>query len=184
MQTIFLLPALITWRLCWSVGVDLSQYRSSTVHHPAGSELRQEFGMENAKPFIRDPIWYIKPPSKSPQNDIWINYKPNGKQSILRFLILGERTGTVCRTTFTIPRSQMISVQSEIRSAIYTTRVIEGFHRQRRAATKTKGSFISAEALMKRPFPAPDDIWSKGIDLLTTGTRHWGSTFDSFRRSS
>ena len=37
----------------------------------------------------------------------------------------------------------------EIRRVIYTTIFIEGFHRQLRKATKTKGAFTSDEALMK-----------------------------------
>lgn len=49
----------------------------------------------------------------------------------------------------------------EIRRIIYTTNIIEGFHRQLRAITKSKGAFSSEEALMKLLFLAQDDISSK-----------------------
>ena len=48
-----------------------------------------------------------------------------------------------------------------IRRVIYTTNVIEGFHRQLRKVTKTKGAFTSDEALMKLLYLAQEDITSK-----------------------
>ena len=48
-----------------------------------------------------------------------------------------------------------------IRKVIYTTNVIEGFHRQLRKVTKTKGAFTSDEALMKLLYLAQEDITSK-----------------------
>lgn len=49
----------------------------------------------------------------------------------------------------------------EIRRVIYTTNAIEGFHRQLRKVTKTKGAFSSDEALMKLLFLAQEDITAK-----------------------
>ena len=49
----------------------------------------------------------------------------------------------------------------EIRRVIYTTNIIEGFHRQLRKVTKTKGSFSSDEALMKLLYLVQEDITSK-----------------------
>lgn len=40
----------------------------------------------------------------------------------------------------------------KIRTVMYTTNIIEGFHRQLRKATKTKGAFTSEQALMKLLF--------------------------------
>lgn len=54
----------------------------------------------------------------------------------------------------------------EIRKVIYTTNIIEGFHRQLRSVTKTKGAFTSEDALIKLLFLAQDSIvakWNKPI---------------------
>ncbi len=45
--------------------------------------------------------------------------------------------------------STFFDYNSDIRRVIYTTNVIEGFHRQVRKVTKTKGAFTSDQALMK-----------------------------------
>jgi putative transposase len=49
----------------------------------------------------------------------------------------------------------------EIRRIMYTTNIIEGFHRQLRAVTKTKGAFQSEDALMKLLFLVQENITSK-----------------------
>lgn len=49
----------------------------------------------------------------------------------------------------------------EIRKVIYTTNVIEGFHRQLRKVTKTKGAFTSDDALMKLLYLVQQDITDK-----------------------
>lgn len=50
---------------------------------------------------------------------------------------------------------------AEVRRLIYTTNPIEGFHRQVRKYTKTKGSFTSENALFKLVFCAIKEIMSK-----------------------
>jgi transposase-like protein len=45
--------------------------------------------------------------------------------------------------------STFFDYNPDIRRVIYTTNVIEGFHRQVRKVTKTKGAFTSDQALMK-----------------------------------
>ena len=50
---------------------------------------------------------------------------------------------------------------SEVRRLIYTTNPIEGFHRQVRKYTKTKGSFTSENALFKLMFCAIKQITAK-----------------------
>lgn len=50
---------------------------------------------------------------------------------------------------------------SEVRKLIYTTNPIEGFHRQVRKYTKTKGSFTSENALFKLMFCAIKQITAK-----------------------
>lgn len=49
----------------------------------------------------------------------------------------------------------------EIRRVIYTTNIIEGFHRQLRKVTKTKGAFSSDDALLKLLYLVQEDITSK-----------------------
>ena len=54
----------------------------------------------------------------------------------------------------------------EIRRIMYTTNIIEGFHRQLRAVTKTKGAFQSEDALMKLLFLVQENItakWNKPV---------------------
>ena len=50
---------------------------------------------------------------------------------------------------------------SDVRRLIYTTNPIEGFHRQVRKYTKTKGAFTSENALFKLIFCAINNITAK-----------------------
>jgi len=62
--------------------------------------------------------------------------------------------------------SNYFQYPKEIRKVIYTTNIIEGFHRQLRSVTKTKGAFTSEDALIKLLFLAQDSIvakWNKPI---------------------
>lgn len=64
------------------------------------------------------------------------------------------------------------SYSPEIRRLIYTTNMVEGFHRQIRKVTKTKGSFTSNMALMKLVYLTTMQI----IKKLTQQLPHWGTT--------
>ena len=57
--------------------------------------------------------------------------------------------------------SNYFQYSKEIRRVIYTTNIIEGFHRQLRKVTKTKGALVSDDALMKLLFLVQDNITSK-----------------------
>ena len=57
--------------------------------------------------------------------------------------------------------SLFFQYSSVIRKVIYTTNVIESFHRQLRKVTKTKGSFTSDGALMKLLYLVQKDIVAK-----------------------
>lgn len=62
--------------------------------------------------------------------------------------------------------SNYFHYNKEIRRIMYTTNIIEGFHRQLRAVTKTKGAFQSEEALMKLLFLVQENItakWNKPV---------------------
>lgn len=55
---------------------------------------------------------------------------------------------------------------------IYTTNTVEGFHRQIRKVTKTKGSFTSDTALMKIIYLATRNIQKK----WTSPLQNWALT--------
>lgn len=57
--------------------------------------------------------------------------------------------------------STYFEFDKDIRRIMYTTNIIEGFHRQLRSVTKSKGAFPSDEALMKLLFLAQEHITSK-----------------------
>ncbi len=63
-----------------------------------------------------------------------------------------------------------------IRKIIYTTNTVEGFHRQIRKVTKTKGAFPSDMALMKLIYLATENISKK----WTQPVRNWGLTIQQF----
>jgi transposase-like protein len=62
--------------------------------------------------------------------------------------------------------STMFQFPDAIRKVMYTTNIIEGFHRQVRKVTKTKGAFASDMALLKLIYLATSRIiekWTKPI---------------------
>ncbi|MBI3137602.1 MAG: transposase [Sphingobacteriales bacterium] len=76
--------------------------------------------------------------------------------------------------------SNYFHYNKEIRRIMYTTNIIEGFHRQLRAVTKTKVAFQSEDALMKLLFLVQENItakWNKPVhnlpDGMQVGTRPW-----------
>lgn len=63
--------------------------------------------------------------------------------------------------------SPFFKYPSEIRTIMYTTNIIEGFHRQLRKVTKTKTMFPSDQALEKILFLASENVikkWSRRYD--------------------
>ncbi|HYQ56642.1 MAG TPA: IS256 family transposase [Draconibacterium sp.] len=63
-----------------------------------------------------------------------------------------------------------------IRKIIYTTNTVEGFHRQIRKVTKTKGAFTSDMALLKLIYLAVQNISKK----WTQPVHNWGLTIQQF----
>ncbi len=57
--------------------------------------------------------------------------------------------------------SNYFQYTKEIRRIMYTTNIIEGFHRQLRSVTKSKGAFQSEDALMKLLFLVQENITSR-----------------------
>jgi len=68
--------------------------------------------------------------------------------------------------------SQYFQYTEPIRRIIYTTNAVEGFHRQVRKVTKTKGAFTNDMALMKLVYLATMNIEKKWISPL----HNWGLT--------
>jgi putative transposase len=58
--------------------------------------------------------------------------------------------------------SQYFKYPEELRRIIYTTNIVEGFHRQIRKYTKNKGAFTSENALLKLIYSACQKILEKG----------------------
>lgn len=68
--------------------------------------------------------------------------------------------------------SHYFQYSGEIRKLIYTTNAIEGFHRQIRKFTKTKGAFTSETALFKLVYCACQKIAQK----WTAPLQNWALT--------
>jgi len=68
--------------------------------------------------------------------------------------------------------SNYFKYDEPIRKLIYTTNAVEGFHRQVRKVTKTKGAFTSDMALMKLIYLATENISKK----WTQPIQNWGLT--------
>jgi transposase-like protein len=68
--------------------------------------------------------------------------------------------------------SHFYDYPKQIRRVIYTTNMIEGFHRQLRKVTKTKGAFTSDDALLKLLFLVQEDVTAKWQRPI----HNWNST--------
>lgn len=62
--------------------------------------------------------------------------------------------------------SHYFKYPEELRRIIYTTNIIEGFHRQIRKYTKSKGAFVSENALMKLIYCACQKVMEKWYQPL------------------
>ena len=68
-----------------------------------------------------------------------------------------------------------------IRKIIYTTNIIESFHRQLRKVTKTKGAFTSDDALMKLLYLVQDQVsnkWSRPLHNWNLTLTHLALYFE------
>jgi transposase-like protein len=62
--------------------------------------------------------------------------------------------------------SQYFKYPEELRRIVYTTNIVEGFHRQVRKYTKNKGAFTSENALLKLIYCACQKILEKWYQPL------------------
>lgn len=102
----------------------------------------------------------------------------NLEQAEYNFLLLEEKWGSKYPMVIKSWRNNWDNLFSyfkysqEVRKLVYTTNPIEGFHRQVRKYTKTKGAFTSENALLKLVFcaiKAIDKKWSQPL-------HNWGMT--------
>ena len=61
--------------------------------------------------------------------------------------------------------SMFFRFPDEVRRLIYTTNIIEGFHRQLRKVTKTKGAFPGDEALLKQLYLAGQNVALRWVHI-------------------
>jgi putative transposase len=118
---------------------------------------------------IRNSLKYIaSKDQKEFMSDLKLVYKaPSKEVAEHHLLLLGEKYGKKYPAVIASWQnnwehlSAYFKYSSEIRRVIYTTNAIEGFHRQVRKTTKTKGAFTSENALLKLVFCAINRIRKK-----------------------
>lgn len=123
---------------------------------------------------IRHPLKYVtSKDQKSFMTDLKLVYRANSKDlAEHRLLELDEKWGkkypAVIKSWQTQwdKLSQYFKYPEELRHIIYTTNIIEGFHRQVRKYTKNKGAFTSENALLKLIYCAGQKILEKWYQPL------------------
>jgi putative transposase len=118
---------------------------------------------------IRNSLKYVvSRDQKSFMLDLKLVYKASSKELAEHHLLeLGEKWGkkypAVIKSwqTHWEALSQYFKYPEELRRIIYTTNIVEGFHRQIRKYTKSKGAFTSENALLKLIYCACQKILEK-----------------------
>src|SRR5690606_23983999 len=121
------------------------------IHHVRNS--RKYLAWKDVKPFIRDLQQVYKAATKESAERYLDQLQTNWHGKYPKVIESWRRHWDRLSNYFQYPK--------EIRKIIYTTNIIEGFHRQLRSVTKSKGAFTSEEALMKLLFLVQEDICSK-----------------------
>jgi transposase-like protein len=118
---------------------------------------------------IRNSLKYVvSKDQKAFMDDLKFVYKATSKDLAEHHLLeLGEKWGkkypAVIKSwqTHWDSLSQYFKYPEELRRIIYTTNIVEGFHRQVRKYTKSKGAFTSENALVKLIYCACQKILEK-----------------------
>lgn len=118
---------------------------------------------------IRNSLKYVvSRDQKAFMLDLKLVYKATSKELAEQYLLeLGEKWGkkypAVIKSwqTHWDALSQYFKYPEELRRIIYTTNVVEGFHRQIRKYTKSKGAFTSENALLKLIYCACQKVLEK-----------------------
>lgn len=122
-------------------------------------------GSKHQKEFMRD----LKP----------VYQAPDEAAALSRFEGLKEKWGKFYPVVIEsweqnwVRLTRYFQYPAAIRRIIYTTNTVEGFHRQLRKATKTKGAFTSDNALIKLLFLTIERITEK----WTSPLQNWSLTF-------
>jgi len=118
---------------------------------------------------IRNSLKYvISREQKAFMTDLKLVYKANSKEMAEQHLLeLDEKWGkkypAILKSwnTHWESLSQYFKYPEELRRIIYTTNIVEGFHRQIRKYTKNKGAFTSENALIKLIYCACQKVLEK-----------------------
>src|SRR3990167_7081054 len=118
---------------------------------------------------IRNSLKYVvSKDQKAFMKDLKLVYRASSKDLAEQHLVaLDEKWGKKYPAVLKSWRSnwetlsQYFKYPDELRRIIYTTNIIEGFHRQIRKYTKSKGSFTSENALMKLIYCACQKVMEK-----------------------
>jgi transposase-like protein len=118
---------------------------------------------------IRNSLKYVvSKDQKAFMADLKLVYKASSKELAEHHLLeLGEKWGkkypAVIKSwnTHWETLSQYFKYPEELRRVIYTTNIVEGFHRQIRKYTKNKGAFTSENALVKLIYCACQKVLEK-----------------------
>lgn len=119
---------------------------------------------KDQKPFMKDLKKVYQSPTKSQAETELINFEGIwGKKYPIVIRSWNENWDEL--TTY-------FDYDTHIRKLIYTTNAVEGFHRQVRKVTKTKGAFPTDMALLKLIYLATENISKKWTQPL----QNWGLT--------
>jgi transposase-like protein len=118
---------------------------------------------------IRNSLKYVvSKDQKTFMLDLRLVYQANSRDAAEQYLLeLGEKWGkkypAVIKSWHSNwdKLSQYFKYPEELRRIVYTTNIIEGFHRQVRKYTKSKGAFVSENALMKLIYCACQKVMEK-----------------------
>jgi putative transposase len=133
---------------------------------------------------IRNSIKYVaSKDSKEFMNDLKLVYKANTKDfAEEKLLDLEEKWGKKYPMVINSWQdnwdnlSNYFQYEESIRKIIYTTNAVEGFHRQIRKVTKTKGAFSSPQALEKLLYLVIKNITKKWSSPIP----NWGLIISQF----
>jgi putative transposase len=127
---------------------------------------------------IRNSLKYvISKDQKAFMEDLKLVYKATSKDlAEQRLLELGEKWGKKYPAVIKSwhanweALSQYFKYPEDLRRIIYTTNIIEGFHRQIRKYTKNKGAFVSENALIKLIYCACQKV----VEKWNQPMHNWG----------
>jgi transposase-like protein len=123
---------------------------------------------KDQKPFMKDLKKVYQSPTKSQAETELLNLEETwGKKYPIVIRSWNENWDEL--TTY-------FDYDTHIRKLIYTTNPVEGFHRQVRKVTKTKGAFPTDMALLKLIYLATENISKKWTQPL----HNWGLTIQQF----